>query len=85
MSASGVDTKANEAVALMEAGDWTGAANKLRAARALLAAIPDAVSQGDEYRWDRKVLDDMIRDCERQQAASLGVQRQKIEFVRPTT
>ena len=86
-TASEINTKADEAVALIEAGDYAGARSKLLAVKAILATRPDSAKADASLRWDRGAIDsllDDLRDLARAATvASTGIVRSAVKYVRP--
>ena len=83
MSAAEIKTKIDEAVAANEAGDFATALTKLRSARLLLVATPDARQGEDELKW-RSDIDALMKSIEAEKRASVGITRKKIVHARPT-
>lgn len=85
VSASRINATVEEAVAAMEAGDWSTAIRKLMAAQARLAAKPDSTSGMSGLRWDRASITRLLAECRRMQtsaatASSGGIRRSAIEY-----
>lgn len=87
-----INEKVAAAVTAIEAGEFSTALTKLRAAKALLSAVPNS-RQGDlELEWDRRAIDSLIEDVESQLATTDtgvdpnglggGVQRTTVTYVR---
>ena len=91
MSIAAINTKVSEAVTAHEAGDIDTALTKLRSARMLLNAKPNSTGpDGSKLEWDRRDIDLMIKDLEKEKSKSLaaasgGIQRTKTNYVNPTT
>lgn len=86
MSASDIQAKITEAVALHEAGDTAGALDKLRSARMLIAAQPRVRSRdGEEIEYKVDDIDHMIADMRGagSSVSATSIQRQTITYVRP--
>ena len=87
MSASEVNTKVAEAVTANEAGDFSTALTKLRSAKMLLIAMPDAKKGGDdgvELRWNREAIDSLIVQMQQQVGQTAGIRRTKFGHKRAT-
>lgn len=86
MSAAQINSLAEQASTAILAGDYPSAAQKLRAAAALVLLMPDAGKGDQNMRWDRAQLLAMAADCDRQASAAAletgGIRRTKIRFVR---
>lgn len=86
-TAAEINTKVNEAVTAIEAGNWSTALSKLLAAQALLAGKADSrtLTLNTELRWDRNAIDRLILQVRQQQGAGKGIQRTDLTHVNPGT
>lgn len=83
MGAAEYNAKIQEAIDAQEAGDIATALAKMRAARMMLAGMPNSSTPDVSLQWDRASLDSMIADLVRQKSGSAGIRRQKVRYVRP--
>ena len=84
MSVATLNTYRDAAVTALAAGQYATALTNLRAAKALLATMPDTRKGEESMTWDREGIDRLIADCQRGQAAAAGVQRARTTYTRPT-
>lgn len=83
MSASDVDTLMTAASTAILAEDYATALKNALAAQALLGAIPDSGwREGASMKWRPESIQDFIDTCQKQQSASGGIQRTKIQYAR---
>jgi hypothetical protein len=87
MSVSDINTKCAAAAAAVEAGDYETALLKLRAARMLMAGLPDSQGADSGLRWDRTSIDKMITDLTQQKTNSStrtsGIRTTNITYKNP--
>lgn len=91
MGAAEVNTTIDAAVVAIEAENYDTALTKLLAAKALLIAIPDSGRQGMDLKYDREAVDSLIATVKELKAQASrasdipdGIQRTKVEYVRPS-
>jgi hypothetical protein len=89
MSVADINTKCGEAAAAIEGGDNATALRKLRAARALMAALPDSQGGDTGLRWDRAAIDNMITDLKSAATSSTtrinGIRTTNITYKNPSS
>ncbi len=87
MSASDVNTLMSAASTAIQAGDYATAITKALAAQALLAAIPEAESGGQDgsrAKYSPEAIENFIANARIQQnsSSSVGIQRTKVQWGR---
>jgi hypothetical protein len=87
MAASDVNARVAAAVAHMDAGDYEAARVDLLAAKAYMAALPNAAGSGFSMQYDRESIDSLLAECRRlaarPAAGSRGIRSTKIRYARP--
>lgn len=91
MSASDVNTAMAAAQSALASADYATALDKAIAAQGYLATLPNSAMKGGEttsMEWDPKKIQDFIDNIRgrrsESQAASLGIQRTKIQHASPS-
>jgi hypothetical protein len=89
MSVADLNSRMDDVVALIDAGDYALAFPKLIAAKAMLSGMPDSAKGSASLRWDRAAIDELIKTVERQMSVSTaagrnsrGVIRQNVVYKR---
>lgn len=82
MSIATINARVTAAVTAIDDGDWATAKKKLAGAKALLAVLPSrSAREGEELEFDPAGLDSLLALCNRELAASGGIQTSEIEYV----
>lgn len=82
MSVAAINTKVDEAITLQEAGDYAGAAVKLRSALLIMGALPDSSKEGVDMRWKPETLQAMLKEFQRLSQAASGFSQTLVEYTR---
>lgn len=86
MSVTAYNAKIDEAVTAYEAGDVSGAVDKLDVALVLLSKVPDGADGGASMTWDRGHLLDVQKRWQQKlntSAATGGIRTSKVTYANP--
>lgn len=86
MGVAEVQALEEEIVTAIEAGDRSTAITKLQALKVRLIAMPDAMQQSAQLRWDRRAIDSLILSLRQEIVGAAGGPRQTlVTYIRPST
>ena len=86
MGVAQVQALEEEIVTAIEAGDRSTAIRKLQALKVRLIAMPDAMQQSAQLRWDRRAIDSLILSLRQEIVGAAGGPRQTlVTYKRPST
>jgi hypothetical protein len=71
----------DDGITALAGGDYATAMAKFLAAKAVLAGLPDGTVDGDETKFSRADLDQLIQQARQGSAADTGIQRAKVKYI----
>jgi hypothetical protein len=85
ITAAGIESKVEEAITFIEAGEYSSARPKLLAALAMLSVVPDGRQGPNESTYDRRAIENLLEQVAMLERASLKMQFTKVDKKAPTS